>query len=103
MELTKEIIDLVCELETIVGNECFNPNSYNGYTGEDGCAFRYPVHWKDKDGHRCSTKDEITEEEVEEIHTIHYKFGSNHLYIGTAIKKSFSIWKKGVIWISMSC
>ena len=43
MKLTKATTDLVCELEHIIGSQCYNPNSLNGYTWEEGLEFRYPV------------------------------------------------------------
>jgi hypothetical protein len=48
MNINKQLVELICELEYIVGQECFNPNSYNGYTGEEGKDFRYPVWAKNK-------------------------------------------------------
>ena len=50
MKLTKKTIELICELEAIIGDECYNPNSYDGWTLEEGRAFRYPVTFDDKDG-----------------------------------------------------
>ena len=43
MELTKETAKLVCNLEFLIGECCENNNSYNAYTDEYGCVFRYPV------------------------------------------------------------
>ena len=34
MKLNKETTQLICDLERIIGNECYNPNSY--YGGENG-------------------------------------------------------------------
>lgn len=48
MRLTKKTLDLICKIEYIVGSNCYNPRSYDGYTGEDGCYFRYPVHYHDE-------------------------------------------------------
>lgn len=87
MEITKEITDLICELEYIIGSQCYNPNSHNGYTMEDGCNFRYPVSYKDKDGTEDKTRHKITDIDKSRINTIKYKFGSNNLNIGIAIKK----------------
>ena len=44
MELTQELTDLICELEYLIGDQCYNPNSYDGYTGDEGRSFRYPVY-----------------------------------------------------------
>ena len=40
MKLTKKTIQLICELESIIGDECYNPNSFDGWTLEEGCSFR---------------------------------------------------------------
>ena len=96
MQLTKELTDLICEIEYIIGDQCYNPNSYDGYTGDEGCSFRYPVYvYTDKSGDervkirgkvnsRYSYAGNVTPELVRGMR---YKFGSNHLYIGEAIYK----------------
>lgn len=43
MKKTQNIANLIAELEYIIGDSCYNPNSYDGYIGEEGCEFRYPV------------------------------------------------------------
>lgn len=43
MEIDKNIASLIADLEFQIGYECYNPNSYNGRTFEEGCNFRYPV------------------------------------------------------------
>lgn len=85
MKLTKATTELICELEYLIGNECYNPNSTNGYTGEVGRYFRYPVWYKDKNGKDRSTRYKITDVDKSNIGTIEYMFGSNHLHIGNAI------------------
>ena len=87
MKLTKGTTELICELERIIGNECYNPNSYNGYTLEEGCEFRYPVWYENKDGNDTKTYSQISNIDKSKINTIRYKFGSNFLYIGLAIKE----------------
>ena len=85
MKLTKATTDLICELEQIIGNQTYNPNSLNGYTLEEGLEFRYPVWYEDKDGDDTRTSYKIRDIDKSKIGTIRYKFGSNHLYIGEAI------------------
>ena len=87
MKLTKMTTDLICELEYIIGSQCYNPNSLNGYTLEEGCEFRYPVCYENKDGVDTKTSYKIRNIDKSKIDTIRYKFGSNHLYIGEAIIK----------------
>lgn len=43
MKIAPEIAALIARLEYEIGRECYNPNSYDGYTGVEGAAFRYPV------------------------------------------------------------
>lgn len=85
MKLTKKTIDLVCELEEIIGNECYNPNSLNGWTLEEGCSFRYPVTYEDKDGLEMKVRYRITDMDKDRINSMRYKFGSNNLFIGSAV------------------
>lgn len=87
MKITKETTELVFDLEYIIGNSCYNPNSYDGYTGDEGREFRYPVYayrsMEDEEPKRF--RERIVGIPGEQIETIKYKFGSNHLFIGTAI------------------
>ncbi len=90
MIVDKKIAKLVCELEYRIGRHTYNPNSYNGWTGESGCGYRYPIYYcKNKEDfeNRELTKDYIIIRELdpEYIQTMKYKFGSNHLYIGDGI------------------
>jgi hypothetical protein len=39
LKISDETLELVCALEYIIGSSCYNPNSYNGYTGEQGRIF----------------------------------------------------------------
>lgn len=87
MKLTKATTDLICELEYIIGNQCYNPNSLNGYTLEEGLEFRYPVWYENKEGRDTKTSYRIRDVDKSKIGAIRYKFGSNHLYIGEAILK----------------
>ena len=85
MKLTKATTKLICELERIIGSQCYNPNSLNGYTLEEGLEFRYPVWYENKEGDDTKTSYKIRDIDKSKIGTIRYKFGSNHLYIGEAI------------------
>lgn len=88
MKLTKKTIKLICELEAIIGDECYNPNSYDGWTLEEGRAFRYPVTFDDKDGNEYKSKYNLKDKiNKDNLHTMRYKFGSNNLFIGSAVRK----------------
>ena len=67
---------LLVDLEQYIGGTCYNPRSYNGWTGETGCYFSYPVHFY-KDADSCSW--------YEYALSMHYKFGANHLRVGKSI------------------
>ena len=88
MKLTKATVDLICELEQIIGSQCYNPNSLNGYTWEEGLKFRYPVWYENKEGRDYRASGRIRDLDKSKIGTVRYKFGSNHLYIGEAIVKA---------------
>lgn len=87
MKLTNSIVQLITELEYLIGHQCYNPNSYNGYTGDEGCTFRYPVCYTDRNKTERRTKYKISDADAKSISTMCYKFGSNQLYIGDAIVK----------------
>lgn len=87
MKLTKKTIDLICELEKTIGDSCYNPESVNGWTLEEGCSFRYPVTYEAKDGKECKTRCTITDMDKNRINSVRYKFGANNLFIGNAIIK----------------
>lgn len=87
MKLTKKTINLICELEQVIGNECYNPNSLNGWTLEEGCSFRYPVTYENKEEEEMKSKGIIKDMDKSRINTMRYKFGSNNLFIGSAIVK----------------
>lgn len=87
MEVDKKIAELIYEMEYIIGSECYNPNSYNGYTGEEGCGYRYPVYiYRDKDDEEAMKyRGKIRDVPATQIDTMKYKFGSNHLFIGEGL------------------
>ena len=76
MKNTQNIASLIAKLEYEIGRECYNPNSYDGYTGIEGLGYRYPVK---------VYRGSITSISPSEVHTMKYVFGSNHLFIGKGI------------------
>ena len=42
MKLTKKTIQLICDLERLIGDECYNPNSYDGWTIIKHSSVLYP-------------------------------------------------------------
>ena len=90
MIVDENIAELICALEYKIGNQTYNPNSYNGWTGEEGCGFKYPVSYCknkiDLEEHKITkTKSKIEFIQPECVETMKYAFGSNHLYIGDGI------------------
>ncbi len=45
MVVDANIADLIGVLEYKSGSQTYNPNSYNGWTGEEGRGFKYPVNY----------------------------------------------------------
>ena len=45
MIVDKDTARLICKLEYELGSQTYNPHSYNGWTGEEGCGFKYPVKY----------------------------------------------------------
>lgn len=90
MQLNKNTSQLICELEYLLGKQTYNPKSYNGWTGEEGKEYKYPVNYckskKDLKAHELTkTKYEIETIAPECIGTMKYIFGSNHLYVGDGL------------------
>lgn len=84
MKVTPEIAALIARLEYEIGRECYNQNSYDGYTGIEGAAFRYPVTVY-QDGDLRKYRYIIPAISPDEINTMKYVFGSKHLFIGNGI------------------
>ena len=80
MKNTQNIASLIARLEYEVGKECFNPNSYDGYTGVEGLGYRYPVKVYQKKSMQVY-KNKISKISPSEIYTMKYVFGSNHLFM----------------------
>ena len=92
MKLDQKMAKLICELEYCIGNECYNPNSYDGWTGDEGCEYRYPVYIRVKKDDeeltriRSNVGERFPAISADAIATMKYKFGSNHLFVGLGIK-----------------
>lgn len=106
MEVNKNTAELISEIEFIIGSECYNPNSYDGYSGEEGRDFRYPVTISKKNAEgkiiELKVRRKILEDfqykyydfEPNDIRRSKYKFGSNHLYICLGIQKALAFLEK---------
>ena len=84
MEINKKTMELICRLESIIGDQCSNDDSYNGWTNTYGCDYRYPVTY-DSDTEILKTSDIAHISNPQYIRTLRYRFGANKLYIGNGI------------------
>ncbi len=80
MEKTDNVRKLIGELEYIVGN-CYHNKQKRG-----GFYFRYPESFT-RDGKRFYRKGKAYCPKDDEINTMRYETGANHLYIGKALVK----------------
>lgn len=93
MNLDSNMIKLIAELEYLIGSECYNPNSYDGWNDIEGCDFRYPVNIPVGDGKYVKTRENINKSPLldekditsSSIEYMKYKFGANELFIGRGI------------------
>lgn len=95
MKLTKKMCRVIADLEYLIGSECFNKNSYDGWRDISGCSFRYPVNVPDKNMEyyikvrynniNSSYKFDSRDIDDNTIKYMKYCFGSNELYIGNGI------------------
>lgn len=88
MRKTQDIANLICELEYLIGDSCYNKNSVNGYTGEEGCSYRYPVHVYDPElDDLRKTRYRVKNVKFKHLNTLTYIFGSNQIFVGEALIK----------------
>lgn len=96
MKLKKELVPVLADMEYLIGKECYNPNSYDGWNDVEGCGFRYPVTmWFPARDRFLKFKDNINgildiyeneEELIEAVTYMKYRFGSNELFIGRGLQ-----------------
>lgn len=97
MKITKEMIPLISDIEYEIGKECYNGNSFNGWTQTFGCGFRYPITYDIDEEHAEKTKLSIQNEPkitTKNLHTVCYKFGSNELLIAHGIENVLNMLEK---------
>ena len=95
MKLTKEMCNLIAELEFQIGKECYNPKSYDGWKNIEGRNFRYPINVPNENGGITKIRGgKITRSYYmamsgnltpNAIQFMRYKFGSNELYVGQGL------------------
>ena len=81
-KLKKKILS---EMESIIGNRCYNGNIQNwGAGGEwlgEGREFRYPIIFLEKDLKKDKCWHSDPSMSIQRMRTGHYAFGANRLYI----------------------
>ena len=93
MELNKNLCKVIAEIEHLIGSECYNPNSYDGWNDVEGCEYRYPVSIRNQNGEFVKIRTNINTTALLEqkditadaIKYMKYKFGANELFIGLGI------------------
>lgn len=93
MEITNKTAKLIADLEYLIGKECYNPNSYDGWNDIEGCDFRYPINVPNDEGKYQKIRSRITNSYLIDdkditpsaVKYMKYKFGSNELYVGKGI------------------
>lgn len=86
MELDSLTVDLIKELEYIIGKNVYNKTTKNHETGDYGDMIRYPCHMKDlSDDKVYIYKGKLYDATPESITWAFYKFGANNLNIGDAL------------------
>ena len=93
MKLNKDLCNVIAELEHLIGSECYNPNSYDGWNDVEGCEFRYPINIRNQNGEFIIVRTNINTTALLEkkditpdaIKYMKYKFGSNELFIGLGL------------------
>jgi len=84
---------LLIQLESILGNECYNANVQNygpgGVREADGRAFRYPLTVQLNDQDKQKIRDHCVPRTVtdEALRSGHYSFGANKLDVMSALEK----------------
>lgn len=93
MKLDDKMCKVIADLEYLIGSECYNPNSYDGWNDIEGCGFRYPINIPNCKGEYIKIRAKINDsylirkEDItsEAITYMKYRFGSNELFIGKGL------------------
>lgn len=93
MKLDKKMCPVIADLEYLIGSECYNPNSYDGWNDVEGCDFRYPINIRNSNGDFVKVRRNINDSVLlekkdvtpESVKYMKYKFGANELFVGLGI------------------
>ena len=82
-----ELRDLISELEYIIGSECYNANQYR-------YKLTYKRNGEEKELHgkyRLNVNEATAKQEID---SMYYEFGGNHLHVGRAIVRILDFLEK---------
>ncbi|MDR6496391.1 hypothetical protein J2797_006318 [Paraburkholderia terricola] len=85
--------ELLIQLESLIGNECYNANIQNygpgGTRQADGRSFRYPITFREPDGTKIKVNATAIPTEMHDVTlaTGYYAFGANQLDIIGALNR----------------
>ncbi|MBE5824422.1 MAG: hypothetical protein E7308_10175 [Butyrivibrio sp.] len=85
MRITDNVAMLIADLEPCIGGNCYNGSSYNGWTGEYGKHFRYPVTYPTTDGSFRKSKYTKENLDLKCVERMYYKTGTNEIYVGAGL------------------
>lgn len=85
MTIPKKRAQLLLELESLIGNKCYNGNIKNWGAGGvfegEGREFRYPITFVNESGEKIKKSSKDTALLPATIMTGYYAFGANQLHI----------------------
>ena len=84
---------VIAELEYLVGSECYNPHSYDGWNDIEGCDFRHPINVPLNENEYIKLRGSIANSysfdqkniTPDTVKYMKYKFGVNELFIGMGL------------------
>ena len=90
--LSKERRQLLIQLESILGNECYNGHIQNygpgGVRSADGRSFRYPITFR-AEGEKVKVSATTVPQTIssEVLHSGYYAFGANQLDVMNGLER----------------
>ncbi len=102
MKLTKEMCKVIADMEYLIGSECYNPNSYDGWNDIEGCDYRYPINVPSSSGNYIKIRNNINSSPLinsdditkSAVSFMKYKFGTNELFIGKGLQNVLNYLEK---------
>lgn len=91
--ISKSRRQLLVQLESIVGNECYNGNIQNygpgGIRKSDGRSFRYPITFREANAAKVKISTKAIPHTVssEMLHSGYYAFGANQLDVMIGLER----------------